>query len=175
MSSIAFSPPGTRTFVPATKQLRPPHDSPTQRAALVAEEGSPPFPELAPGVEADVLTLKAAALGSPAQEPLAPPSGTLLPSYDLDECPEFARWLDGARLAVEGWKRRARELALLPAWRSAAPAGAIRLPREVVGTLIRLARIGHVQGLRAALDDALLRHPECEPEGRRLQALVERF
>ena len=32
-----------------------------------------------------------------------------------------------------------------------------------------------MQGLHEALDDAMRRHPECEPEGQRLRALLARY
>ncbi|QSQ28134.1 AAA family ATPase [Pyxidicoccus parkwayensis] len=35
--------------------------------------------------------------------------GPLLAGFDFDDCDELARWLDGARAAVEGWVRTARE------------------------------------------------------------------
>jgi DNA-binding SARP family transcriptional activator len=35
--------------------------------------------------------------------------GTLLAGFDFDDCEELARWLEGARGAVEGWVRKARE------------------------------------------------------------------
>jgi signal transduction histidine kinase/CheY-like chemotaxis protein len=66
------------------------------------------------------------------------------------------------------------ELAL-PSWVQPPSAGAIRLPVDVIGSLIRLARIGHLQGLQEALDDVMRRHPECEPEGQRLCALLARY
>jgi CheY-like chemotaxis protein len=65
------------------------------------------------------------------------------------------------------------ELAL-PSWANAA-GGPIALPVEVIGELIRLTRLGHMQGIRDALDAALLRHPECLVEGKRLRELLDRF
>ena len=68
------------------------------------------------------------------------------------------------------------ELAVLPAWGTPSPlARAVALPGELIGNLIRLSRIGHMQGLREALDDALQRHPECAAEGQRLHALLAGF
>jgi len=49
------------------------------------------------------------------------------------------------------------------------------LPAEVTGELIRLTRIGHMQGLRQALDAALLAHPRCEVQVMRLRVLLDRF
>jgi signal transduction histidine kinase/CheY-like chemotaxis protein/purine-cytosine permease-like protein len=65
------------------------------------------------------------------------------------------------------------ELAL-PTWATAG-GGPIALPREVIGELIRLTRLGHMQGIRAALDEALRAHPECQTEGQRLRELLDRF
>ncbi|XXF78299.1 BTAD domain-containing putative transcriptional regulator [Myxococcaceae bacterium GXIMD 01537] len=39
-------------------------------------------------------------------------SGAVLAGLDFDDCPELARWLDGARACVEGWVRKAREVEL---------------------------------------------------------------
>jgi hypothetical protein len=69
-------------------------------------------------------------------------------------------------------------LIALPAWSVplSAPAQAdAQLPMDVTQELIRLASLGHMQGLRAALDAALSRHPECEIEGRELHTLLARF
>jgi len=68
------------------------------------------------------------------------------------------------------------ELAL-PNWALAGggAGSATALPGELVGRLIRLARLGHRQGLQAALDDALRRHPSGRAELQALQGLVERF
>ena len=49
------------------------------------------------------------------------------------------------------------------------------LPTEVTGELIRLTRLGHLQGLRQALDAAALGHPRCEVQVARLRALLDRF
>jgi hypothetical protein len=70
------------------------------------------------------------------------------------------------------------ELQALPAWGAplSPPAEAgNQLPVDVTQELIRLASLGHMQGLRAALDAALRSHPECEQEGRELHALLARF
>ena len=40
---------------------------------------------------------------------------------------------------------------------------------------MRLARLGHLQGLKAAVEAALVSHAECAPELRRLAELVERY
>jgi len=69
------------------------------------------------------------------------------------------------------------ELAL-PPWSTAgaaAPDHHGALPPEVLGELNRLARLGHMQGLRKTLDDALRTHPECAAEARQLKLLLERF
>lgn len=70
------------------------------------------------------------------------------------------------------------ELVALPAWgipRSAPPSAHAALPMEVTQDLIRLASLGHMQGLRAALDLALSAHPECAIEGRELHSLLARY
>jgi CheY-like chemotaxis protein len=70
------------------------------------------------------------------------------------------------------------ELRALPAWGTplnAAMDGRASLPVEVTQELIRLASLGHMQGLRNALTQALLAHPECELEGKELHALLARF
>ncbi|MFY0566593.1 BTAD domain-containing putative transcriptional regulator [Archangium lansingense] len=68
---------------------------------------------LGPSLRLDVASLKSAALArehARALEALHPEgSGPLLSGFDFDDCPELARWLDGARAAVEGWVREARE------------------------------------------------------------------
>ncbi|SEL91232.1 transcriptional regulator, SARP family [Stigmatella aurantiaca] len=61
----------------------------------------------------DAARMKAAALArqhAQVLEALSPEGGgLLLAGFDFDDCPELARWLDGARAAVEGWVRKARE------------------------------------------------------------------
>ncbi|RKH64039.1 ATP-binding protein [Corallococcus aberystwythensis] len=72
----------------------------TERLALV----SPPA--------VDAASLKAAAEArahAEALEAVGAEGGTLLAGFDFDDCPELARWLDGARAGVEGWVREARE------------------------------------------------------------------
>ncbi|MFE8602017.1 ATP-binding protein [Archangium violaceum] len=70
---------------------------------------------LEPGAEltVDVAHLKSAAAShahAHVLEALNPGGGgPLLAGFDFDDCPELARWLDGARTAVEGWVRQARE------------------------------------------------------------------
>ncbi|NVJ08724.1 AAA family ATPase, partial [Myxococcus sp. AM001] len=68
---------------------------------------------LSPDVTLDLARLKGAA-----DKPLSPEvlqallRGTdvgLLTGVGFDDCDELARWLDGARAAVEGWVRNARE------------------------------------------------------------------
>jgi CheY-like chemotaxis protein len=69
------------------------------------------------------------------------------------------------------------ELAL-PAWSApgTVPTGPVgTYPQELLGEMMRLARLGHVQGLRNALEAAMQRHPECQQEGRQLKLLLERF
>ncbi|KQU76969.1 MULTISPECIES: ATP-binding protein [unclassified Rhizobacter] len=54
-------------------------------------------------------------------------------------------------------------------------AGATALPAELIGDLIRLVRLGHLQGVQAALDAATGEHPAAQAELRAMQLLVERF
>ncbi|WNG35872.1 AAA family ATPase [Archangium violaceum] len=69
--------------------------------------------ELGPELNLDVARLKSAAQShahSHILEAVHPEGGgRLLSGFDFDDCPELARWLDGARTAVEGWIRQARE------------------------------------------------------------------
>lgn len=68
---------------------------------------------LGPCLSVDVARLKAAAQArdhARVLETLPPEGGgPLLAGFDFDDCPELARWLDGARSAVEAWLRKARE------------------------------------------------------------------
>lgn len=84
------------------------------------------------------------------------------------------------------------ELAV-PSWPGAAPASqtgmqavsttaqnhpeaqAALVPAEHAGTLLRLARIGHRQGLLHALDTLNREHPECAPQAAEWQSMVARF
>ncbi|MBC7955108.1 MAG: response regulator, partial [Cytophagales bacterium] len=67
------------------------------------------------------------------------------------------------------------ELAM-PAWTgSVVSEVAEPLPVSLVGDLVRLAKLGHVHGLRVALDAALPVHPGCAQELQRLGELVDRF
>ena len=67
------------------------------------------------------------------------------------------------------------ELAM-PAWTGSVVSDVeASLPAQLVGDLMRLARLGHVQGLKAAVDAALRTHPECAPELQRLAELVGRY
>jgi signal transduction histidine kinase/CheY-like chemotaxis protein/purine-cytosine permease-like protein len=67
------------------------------------------------------------------------------------------------------------ELAM-PAWTgSVVSEVTAALPHRLVGDLVRLAKLGHVQGLRVAVDEALAAHPECAPELQRLGELLERY
>ena len=68
---------------------------------------------LIPSLRVDIAQLKAAAA---AQEHLqvleivrSSGGGPLLSSLALEDCDELSRWLDGARTAVEGWVRTARQ------------------------------------------------------------------
>ncbi|WP_199242769.1 AAA family ATPase [Vitiosangium sp. GDMCC 1.1324] len=69
--------------------------------------------EPGPELRVDVADLKSAAMThahARVLEALHAGAGVgLLSGFDFDDCPELARWLDGARTAVEGWVRQARE------------------------------------------------------------------
>ncbi len=49
------------------------------------------------------------------------------------------------------------------------------LPASHAQTLLRLAQLGHAQGLQRSLDALALAHPECKPQIVVLRALVARF
>jgi signal transduction histidine kinase/CheY-like chemotaxis protein len=69
------------------------------------------------------------------------------------------------------------ELAL-PNWATAGapgPVGATALPAELIGDLIRLVRLGHLQGVQAALEAAIAQHPQAQAELRAMRLLAERF
>ena len=66
------------------------------------------------------------------------------------------------------------ELAV-PSWAPAALPRPVRLPDEHARTLVRLARLGHRQGLQQALDSLVQQHPECTAQAAMLRVLVERF
>ncbi len=71
-------------------------------------------------------------------------------------------WL--AELRVPGWA---------PPEPPAPTPGA--LPADFVSTLTRLARLGHAQGLRQALERLATEHPDCADQARALGARVEAF
>jgi signal transduction histidine kinase/CheY-like chemotaxis protein/purine-cytosine permease-like protein len=63
----------------------------------------------------------------------------------------------------------------LPQWAPPAdPAPPALLPPEYAATLVRLARMGHAQGLMQALDRLAQEHPEQRAPGAALRTLVER-
>ncbi len=69
------------------------------------------------------------------------------------------------------------ELAL-PSWRPAdsmPPDAPTRLPVEHAQRLLRLARLGHAQGLQRALDALAAEHADCASRVADLRGLVERF
>jgi signal transduction histidine kinase/CheY-like chemotaxis protein len=67
------------------------------------------------------------------------------------------------------------ELAL-PAWTGSVVSDVAEpLPVSLVGDLVRLARLGHVQGLRVGLGTAFQTHPGCAQELQRLSELVDRY
>jgi CheY-like chemotaxis protein len=70
-----------------------------------------------------------------------------------------------AELAVSSWA---------PA--SPLPSGStVALPREHAEALLRLARLGHAQGLQRALDALAAEHADCEPQVVALRGLAARF
>ncbi|NUZ06283.1 response regulator [Schlegelella sp. ID0723] len=67
------------------------------------------------------------------------------------------------------------ELAM-PGWQPALPAPTpTAIPEDHARALLRLARLGHQQGLQRALDVLLLEHPACASEVGMLRELVDRF
>jgi CheY-like chemotaxis protein len=66
------------------------------------------------------------------------------------------------------------ELAL-PGWAGGEAARPVALPAEAARSLIRLARIGHLQGLREALDGLAREQPGVIDDVAALRELVERF
>ncbi|MGE4052888.1 MAG: ATP-binding protein [Piscinibacter sp.] len=66
-----------------------------------------------------------------------------------------------AELAVPGWMPSA--------------SGDFELPEEHARTLVRLARLGHRQGLVLALERLVHEHPDCAAAAGEARALVERF
>ena len=66
------------------------------------------------------------------------------------------------------------ELAV-PAWTPQVAARTARLPADTASELIRLARLGHMQGLHRALDDLIASHPDSHEDAARLRALLDRF
>jgi hypothetical protein len=66
----------------------------------------------------------------------------------------------------------------LPNWATAGapgPVGATALPAELIGDLIRLVRLGHLQGVQAALEAAIAQRPQGQAELRAMRLLAERF
>jgi len=107
--------------------------------------------QLSGHVVVDVLRLRDEVLPAEASE------GELLAGLQFDDSPELARWLDGARAKVEGWRQRARlaelarreaagdhggALALAEAWASREPES------EEAGR--HLMRLHYLQGQRSA-------------------------
>ncbi|MBF5044574.1 AAA family ATPase [Aggregicoccus sp. 17bor-14] len=108
-----------------------------QQDALVLDEA----------VECDLLRLREAARRGHSEEVLGL-QGSLLAGLDFDELPEFTRWLDGARLAAEGWFRKLIGLELRR--------------REDVGDLL---------GAIGVAETWLSLEPESEPIARTLMRL----
>jgi signal transduction histidine kinase/CheY-like chemotaxis protein len=63
----------------------------------------------------------------------------------------------------------------LPSWGVAGVPRAVRLPGETSGQLIRLARLGHMQGLHDTLRSLRESNPECAADCTRLAALLDRY
>jgi hypothetical protein len=65
----------------------------------------------------------------------------------------------------------------VPSWApsDAAPPTLAPLPRPHAEALLRLARLGHAQGLQRALDGLVGEHVEYEPQAIALRGLVARF
>lgn len=64
----------------------------------------------------------------------------------------------------------------LPKWAAPDdPALPLALPPEFVATLIRLARMGHAQGLIHALERLAQEHPEQAPQADALRTMVDRY
>ena len=66
------------------------------------------------------------------------------------------------------------ELAL-PSWAVETSSSIVEIPEEHARTLVRLARLGHRQGLVMALERLVKEHPDCAAAAADLRALVERF
>jgi len=66
------------------------------------------------------------------------------------------------------------ELAV-PSWTPLATGRPVRLPEVHARTLMRLARLGHREGLRIAIERLVRAHPECEAQAVLLRAFVESF
>ncbi len=66
------------------------------------------------------------------------------------------------------------ELAV-PSWAPPALPRPVRLPDEHARTLVRLARLGHRQGLLQALEALVQQHPDCSVQAAMLRVLVDRF
>jgi signal transduction histidine kinase/CheY-like chemotaxis protein/purine-cytosine permease-like protein len=62
-----------------------------------------------------------------------------------------------------------------PRWAPSTPPDPVKLPEEHARTLMRLARLGHQQGLLQALDRLTQLHPDCQEPAVTLRTLVERF
>ena len=62
-----------------------------------------------------------------------------------------------------------------PAWVPSAVPRPVQLPAEAASALVRLARLGHAQGLHQALDALVAAHPGTREDCERLRALLDRF
>ncbi|WP_395857816.1 BTAD domain-containing putative transcriptional regulator [Cystobacter fuscus] len=93
-------------------------------------------------MDVDALRLEDAPL------PEGTAEGELLAGLRVDDSPELARWLDGARARVEGWRRRARTL-----------------------ELARREAAGDVRGALALAEAWAAREPESEEAGQEVMRL----
>lgn len=107
--------------------------------------------QLSGHVAVDVLQLKDEVLPAEVSE------GELLAGLQFDDSPELARWLDGARAKVEGWRQRARVAELARREAAGDPGGALALAEawasrepesEEAGR--HLMRLHYLQGQRSA-------------------------
>ena len=62
----------------------------------------------------------------------------------------------------------------LPSWATPVQTSVLSLPDEPARDLLRLARLGHPQGLQQALDSLTRTHPACAAQAAMLRTLVAR-
>ncbi len=95
-------------------------------------EGDAERVQLAAEVVVDVGRLREAAEAKQHAQVLALSEARLLEGLELEDGEEFARWLDGARLAVTGWRQQAREQELARLEAAGELVGALTLARAWV-------------------------------------------